>query len=111
MFSTPAVSVHGVAVPVSNPPFTIRFCAADEFTVRLMVVVWVRVPDVPVIVTVAVPRVAVELAVKVTTLVEVVGLVPNAAVTPDGNPEADNVTAPVKPPVSVTVIVLVAVLP
>ena len=63
------------------------------------------------IVTVAAPVVAVLLAVKVRTLVEVVGLVPNAAVTPVGRPEADKLTLPVNPPVSVTVIVLVAVLP
>lgn len=45
-------------------------------TVRLMAVVAVVVPDVPVIVTVEVPTVAVALAVKVSTLVVVVGLVP-----------------------------------
>lgn len=111
LFNTPAVSVQGLAEPVSNPPFTIRFCAADEFTVRLILVVWVSVPEVPVIVTVAVPRVAVLLAVKVTALVEVVGLVPKLAVTPDGRPEADKLTLPVNPPVSVTVIVLLALLP
>jgi hypothetical protein len=42
------------------------------------------VPETPVIVIVEVPVVAVELAVKVITLVEVVGLVPNEAVTPEG---------------------------
>lgn len=111
LFSTPVVSVHGVAVPVSNPPFTIRFRAADELTVRLIVVEWLRVPETPVTVTVAVPVVAVLLAVKVRTLVDVVGLVPNAAVTPAGNPEADKVTLPVKPPEGVSVIVLVPVPP
>ena len=49
-------------------------------------------------VTVAVPVVAVELALRVTTLVDVVGLVPKLAVTPEGNPEADRVTLPVNPP-------------
>lgn len=63
-------------------------------------------PDVPVMVTVAAPVVAVELAVSVRTLVDVVGLVPKLAVTPAGNPEADNVTLPVNPPEGVTVIVL-----
>lgn len=62
-------------------------------------------------VTVDVPVVAVELAVKVTELVDVVGLVPKLAVTPDGKPEADRVTLPVKPPESVTVMVLLALLP
>ena len=70
-----------------------------------------RLPDIPVIVTVEVPVAAVALAVKVTTLVDVVGLVPNVAVTPAGRPEADNVTLPVKPPEGVTVIVLLPLLP
>jgi len=67
----------------------------------------VSVPDVPVMVTVEVPVVAVELAVKVTTLVDVVGLVPNVAVTPEGKPEAERVTLPVNPPEGVSVMVLV----
>ena len=38
--STPAVSVHGVAVPVSNPPLTIRFVEPPAaLIVRLIVVV------------------------------------------------------------------------
>jgi hypothetical protein len=57
-----------------------------------------------------VPTVAVALAVKVSTLVVVVGLVPYATVTPVGNPVAARVTLPVNPPVSVTVMVSVAVL-
>ena len=68
-------------------------------------------PEVPVIVTVAVPVVAVLLAVSVSTLVEVVGLVPKLAVTPAGSPEADKVTLPVNPPEGVTVIVLVPLPP
>jgi hypothetical protein len=112
LFNTLAVSAHGVAVPVSKPGLTISCCAvADELMVKAMVVVCVSVPDVPVIVTVAAPTVAVLLAVKVTTLVDVVGLVPNEAVTPDGNPEADNVTEPVKPPEGVSVMVLVPEVP
>lgn len=40
MFKTPAVSVHGVAEPVSNPPLTMRFDeVAEELIVRLIVVV------------------------------------------------------------------------
>jgi hypothetical protein len=111
---TPAVRVHGgaVVVPVSNPPFTIRFVVPPvAFTVRLIVVVCVSVPEVPVTVTDAVPVVAVELAVNVKTLVLVVGLVPKAAVTPEGRPEAERDTLPVKPPEGVSVIVLVAVDP
>ena len=55
--------------------------------------------------------VAVADAVNVNVLVPVVGLVPNAAVTPEGKPLALRVTLPVKPPAGVTVMVLVAVAP
>ena len=80
-------------------------------TVRAMVVAVVTVPEVPVIVTVDVPIVAVLLAVSVSTLFPVVGLVPNAAVTPLGRPDAARVALPVNPPTSVTVMVSVAALP
>jgi hypothetical protein len=84
---------------------------ATALTVSETVVVCERVPDVPVMVTVAVPVVAVELAVSVSTLVDVVGLVPKLAVTPAGRPEADKLTLPVNPPEGVTVIVLLPLLP
>jgi hypothetical protein len=83
------------------------------FTVRLMVVVSVVEPLVPVTVTVEVPVVAVALAVKVSVElpapVTEVGL--NAAVTPEGRPEAENVTAESNPPETATVMVEVAVEP
>jgi len=72
----------------------------------LSVVVRVRLPDVPVIVTVAVPVAAVAPAVKVSVLV-VAGLGLNAAVTPLGKPDAEKVTLPLKPFAGVMVIVLV----
>jgi hypothetical protein len=62
-------------------------------------------------VIVLVPTVAVLLAVKVNTLVEVVGFVPNAAVTPEGRAELESVTLPVKPPEGVTEIVLLPAVP
>jgi hypothetical protein len=74
-------------------------------------------PDVPVIVTVAVPTVALEEAVSVRVEVAlpfaggVTGLVENAAVTPVGKPEALNVVAELNPPVLVMVIVLVPLAP
>jgi hypothetical protein len=80
-------------------------------TVSEMVVDAVVLPEVPLMVTVDVPAVAVLLAANVTTLDPVVGLVPNAAVTPLGSPEAARVTLPVNPPVPVTVMVSVALLP
>ena len=58
-----------------------------------------------------VPVVAVLLAVKVRTLVEVVGFVPNEAVTPEGKAEFESVTLPVNPPLGVTVIVELPLLP
>jgi hypothetical protein len=76
-----------------------------------MVVVAVSVPEVPVMVTVAAPVVAELLAVRVSTLVLVVGLVANAAVTPLGRPEAARVTEPVNGLTSVTVIVSVPLAP
>lgn len=69
------------------------------------------------IVTVAVPTVAVAEAVNVKVEVAlpfaggVTGLVENVAVTPEGSPEALNVVAESNPPVLVTVMVLVPVAP
>ena len=88
-----------------------KFGVAAEFTVSATVVLAVRLPEVPVIVTVAAPVVAVALAVNVSTLVPVVGFVPNAAVTPLGRPDAARVTLPLNPPTSVTEIVLVPLPP
>jgi hypothetical protein len=64
------------------------------------------VPEVPVIVTVDIPAVALPLAVSVNTLVVVVGFVANEGVTPLGKPAADKVTLPVKPFCGATLMVL-----
>jgi hypothetical protein len=76
-------------------------------TVSVRVVVWVRLPDVPVIVTVAGPTVAVLDAVRVSVLlvVAVAGL--NAAVIPAGRPLAERATDPEKLLRRLTVMVLV----
>ena len=66
-------------------------------TVRESVAVFVKLPDVPVIVTVAVPVVATLLAVSVKVLEPVVLLGLNDAVTPLGIPEAVKLTLPLKP--------------
>jgi hypothetical protein len=81
---------------------------AEAFTVSLMLVVCVKLPEVPVTVTVMVPVAALLLAVKVTVLVPVAGFGLNPAVTPLGRPEADRLTLPVNP---VIVIVLVPLPP
>ena len=106
-----------VDVPVL-PRATLRLLGDAErlkfgpgFTVRAIVVVCVRPPDVPAIVTVALPVVAVLLAVSVNVLVLVVLLGLNVAVTPLGSPEADRLTLPLKPFVGLIVIVLVPLVP
>ena len=81
------------------------------FTVRVNVVVRVKVPDIPVMVTMLVPVAAVALAVRVNVLVEVVGFGLNPAVTPLGRPEALKVTLPLNPLDGSTVMVLVPLLP
>ena len=100
-----------VTVTDAGEAATLKFGDAAALTVRAIVVLAVRLPEVPVIVTVDVPVVAVLLAVNVSTLVPVVGFVPNVAVTPLGRPEAARVTLPVNPPASLTVMVLVPLLP
>jgi hypothetical protein len=73
--------------------------------VRARVVVWLKVPDVPVTVTVEVPAAAVLLAESVIT-----PAVLKEAVTP-GGPEALKATVPLNPFFGVTVIVSVALAP
>jgi len=76
-----------------------------------MKVVFVRLAEVPVMVTVAVPVVAVLLAVSVKALVLVALLGLNEAVTPLGRAEADRLTLALKPFCGVTVMVLVPLAP
>ena len=78
---------------------------------REIVVVFVRLPEVPVMVTVAVPTAAVLLAVSVSVLVLVVLLGLNEAVTPAGKPDADKLTLPLKPFCGVMVMVFVPLAP
>lgn len=78
---------------------------------RAIEVVCVKLPEVPVMVTVAAPVVAVLLAVSVKVLVELAGLGLNDAVTPLGRPEADKLTFPLKPFCRVIVMELVPLVP
>jgi hypothetical protein len=84
---------------------------AGAVTVRAMVAVAVRLPDVPVMVTVLVPAAAALVAAKITALDAVAGFVAKLAVTPAGSPVAARVTVPVKPPAPATVTVSVALPP
>jgi hypothetical protein len=68
-------------------------------------------PEVPVIVTVTVPVVAVPLAASVNVLEAVAGLGLNDAVTPLGRPDADRLTLPLNPFCGVIVIALVPLAP
>lgn len=79
--------------------------------ITVTVVVWLRLPEVPVIVTVAVPTDTGLLAVKVKVVFEVplVGL--KLAVNPDGRPDAKKLTVPLNPFNGFTVMVLVTMLP
>ena len=77
----------------------------------MVAVAGVNAPEVPVMVTVEFPAGAVALAVRVSTLDPVAGLVPKEAVTPLGMPDAARVTLPVNPPASVTVMVAAPLLP
>ena len=71
---------------------------------------WVKLPEVPVTVTVKVPVAATPDAEKVRVLVVVAGLGLKAAVTPDGSPEAERATLPLKPfcGVMITIVLLPA---
>lgn len=80
---------------------------AKSVTVSESVVLCDNAPDLPVIVTVKVPSVAVLLAVSVSVLVLVVLLGLNAAVTPLGKPVAERPTLPLKAFCGMTVMVLV----
>ena len=84
---------------------------AGTTTLTSIVALCDKVPDVPVVVTVAFPSVAVLLAASVNVLVLVVAGGLNDAVTPPGKPEAERLTLPVNPFCPITVIVLVAVPP
>jgi len=76
-----------------------------------MVAVCVKVADVPVMVTVADPVIAVLPAVNVSVLVAVAGFVLKEAVTPLGSPEMDKVTVLLNPFWGVMVTVLVPKVP
>ena len=63
----------------------------------MIVAALVKLPDVPVTVTVKVPIVAVRVADRVKTLVAVAGFVAKLALTPLGRPEAAKFTEPLNP--------------
>jgi hypothetical protein len=94
------MGVEVVTVKLAAPP-----------TVNATAVVCVKLPETPVMITVAVPAAAVLETVSVSVLVAVVLAGLNDAVTPLGNPLAERLTAPAKPLLGDTVIVLLPVAP
>ena len=78
---------------------------------RLMVAVWAKLPEMPLIRIEKVPVATLFFADKVSVLVVVVPPGLKDAVTPRGKPEADKLTLPVKPFCDVTMIVEVILLP
>src|SRR5262249_34833866 len=80
-------------------------------TVRVIAIVFVKLPDVPVIVTVTVPVVPVLLAVSLTLRASVAGFGLKDGVTPLGRPDADKLTLPLKTFSGVIVIVVVPLAP
>ena len=106
---TAAVSVTTVpaVTEVTGAPVAVTVRAAvvvagTVLTVTSRAVVAVSEPEVPVIVTVAVPRLAELFAVSVRMLVSAVGFVPHDAVTPPGRPDAARFTLPENPYSGVT---------
>ena len=99
----PALTVWEVGDPEAGP----RVKSGDPVSVSVSGVVCVRLPEVPVTVTVPENGVAVALAVSVSVLLLVAGFGLKAAVTPLGNPEAESDTLPLNPFSGVIVIVLV----
>ena len=91
----------GAAESEKLPAFTTT-CACTELVI---------LPEVPVMVKVAVPRAAVLVAESAIVLKPVVGFGENVAVTPLGSPEALRVTLPAKPYCEFTVTGEVALLP
>jgi len=96
------LNVAGVAVSAND---------GGPVIVRASLAVLVKLPDVPVIVRVAVPAAAEPLAINVKVLVVVALAGLNDAVTPVGNPDTVRFTALAKPCCAPTVMVLVPLAP
>jgi len=103
----PALMVWEVGDPEAGP--SVKSGGAANVSVRG--VVCVRLPEVPVTVTVPANGVAAALAVSVSVLLLVAGFGLKAAVTPLGNPDAESDTLPLNPFSGAIVIVLVPWLP
>ena len=88
LFPCKTLTLLGEAERVKSP---------TGFTATVIVAALVKLPDVPVTVTVKVPIGAVLVADRVKTLVAVAGFVPKLALTPLGRPDAVRFTVPLNP--------------
>jgi len=104
-----------VTATLAGEALTVKLGVAVDTIVRATIVVCVTPPPVAVTVTFVVPAVAVLLAVNVRVELPLPGAASEAglklAVTPEGNPETDNETAELKPPLTVVEIVVLPELP
>src|ERR1019366_6064042 len=107
--TTPATSVLPIAVP--SPTNLIPIAAAFA-TVRVTLAVWVKLPLVPLIVSVDVPSGVVPLVTVSVELPEPVTVAgEKLAVAPPGSPLALSVTAPLKPSTAPMLVVKVVAFP
>jgi len=113
----PEILVMAMLLVALEPGVTLKLAGVAArvkpgggLTVRAIVALLVKVPDVPVIVTVDVPAAAVLVAVNVSVLLPAV-TAPNVAVTPVGRPDAVSATAPLKPETSLMAMLLVPLPP
>ena len=101
--------VPGARLKLAGEAVSVK--VGEGVTVSVRDVVRVKPPDVPLMVTFAVPAGAVLLAANVKVLAPVVLLGSKEAVTPLGRPEVLKLTLPVKPFCGVIVMVLVLLVP
>ena len=90
---------------------SVKLGCGAALTVKDTVVVALKLPDVPLMVIVGGPVVAVLLAESVKVLLPVAGLTLKVGVTPAGGVDVLNVTLPLKPFCAVIAIVLVPLVP
>jgi len=100
-----------VTVKLLGEAEIVKFATRAGFMVSETVVVFVKLPEVPAMVTVTVPVAAVLLEVSVKVLVLVVLLGLKDAVTPTGKPDADKLTLPLKPFCGITEMLLAPLAP
>jgi hypothetical protein len=100
-----------VIVKLAGDDESVKSGVGIGFTVSETAVLFLTLPETPLIVTLVVPVLAVLLAVSVNVLAPVVGFGLNDAVTPLGNPDVDRLTLPLNPFCAVTVIVLAPLVP